>query len=195
MDISRRKSPDFTPYTKSAIIGPGVWFSYHLKSFNIITIEDVDSYLRDIDLLRRKFSCLNCRNHFNEFCNIYPPEREADKDKKDIEGKIRRPEHLARWTVDSHTAANEKKFEWMAETLGTETYSPDEVKYEDVRSFFDSLGDTPCIKDCDKPEVSTKKVSTVTSTKITSPTKKPEHDWNPQGTRKPVIKFLSVSEW
>jgi hypothetical protein len=152
MENRGRKSSKFAAYDQAAVVGPGTWFTYHLKSFNLFTEARVISYLEDIDLLRLKFSCGNCRGHFNEFCEKYPPSEAAERDKADLSRKIR-AENLARWTVDAHTAATENKLNWIAKELGTNAYAPDEVKYEDVRDYFDSLGQEPCVKDCHKTGV------------------------------------------
>lgn len=145
MSSLKNKKVDFTPYKNATRIGSGVWFMNHLKSFMIEKEEDITSLLRDINLLRMYFSCNTCKDHLNEYCKEHPPNPAAEEDIKDYrEGK--RPENLARWLVDAHNNASYQRY-----LTSGNYHRPDDVKYEDVRDFFDTLGQIPCEKDCDKP--------------------------------------------
>lgn len=145
MNSHKTKKTDFTPYKNAVRIGSGVWFVNHLKSFKIEKEEDINSLLRDINLLRLYFSCNTCKDHLNEYCREHPPNPLAEEDIKDYRAG-KRPENLARWLVNAHNNANYQRF-----LASGNYYRPDDVKYEDVRDFFDTLGQIPCERDCDKP--------------------------------------------
>lgn len=175
--------PDFSAYMKATEIGTGCWFMMHLKSFKIITQRDVENLLADIELLRLYFSCAICKEHLNQYCKENPPEEAAEKDIQDIKAK-KRAENLARLIVDLHNRASEHKFHWVSERTGA-LLRPDDYKYEDVREFFDTLGQVPCLKDCDKSELSSKEVKS-TMIKAKSPLKNPQHNWKSESAAKPV---------
>lgn len=145
--MSKSMKPDFTLYKSAARIGSGVWFMNHLKSFHIESQADIESLHRDITLLQVYFSCNTCKDHFNEFCLKYPPIKAMDNDLNDFKNNVR-PEHLARWLVSAHNNASSQRF-----ASSGNGFKPEDIKYEDVREFFDTLGQTPCEKDCDKPLV------------------------------------------
>ena len=183
--FSSKKKPDFSIYMQATKIGSGVWFMLHLKSFNLITRDDVISLKKDIDLLRVKFSCNTCKNHLNEFFKQDPPEIAADDDIKDIEDHIR-PENLARLLVEAHNNASQNKFEWMSQREELK-FSPDPVRYEDVKEFFDNLGQLPCEKDCDKEIFEPKKE--IQSTKInTKPKEDPSLNWKRPTSPSAIVK-------
>jgi hypothetical protein len=155
MTTSMKKGPDFSIYMQATKIGSGVWFMNHLKSFKGLTSEErIKSLKEDIDLLRVYFSCGNCREHLNNFCKLHPPELAMEDDITDFRDNIR-PENLAKWLVDAHNEASKEKFKWMSQREEIK-FSPDIINYEDVRYFFDNLGQMPCEKDCDKLEVTVK---------------------------------------
>ena len=140
MSTFKTKKTDFSIYKNATKIGSGVWFVNHLKSFHIEKEEDIISLFRDISLLQIYFSCNTCKDHLNEFCKKFPPKEVADEDVKDFrEGK--RPENLAKWLVNAHNNASQERF-----LASGANFKPNDVKY-----FFDTLGQTPCEKDCDKP--------------------------------------------
>lgn len=179
MEKLSSKKPDFTPYTGAAGIGRGVWFMNHLKAFNIIDNIDVESVFRDINLTKDKFPCDNCRQHFQNFCKDYPPREAADLDLKDLSVN-KRPENLARWLVDAHNAASQHKFERYPQFYDTK-FRPNDVKYEHVREFFDTLGQQPCTSDCEKPDAF-KEVPTK-ALKISQPVFRPKEgvaEWRPK---------------
>lgn len=187
MEISSRKKTDFAPYTKATEIGRGTWFMNHLKSFNIIDAHDVESCLRDLALLKNKFPCHNCRKHFAEFHDAHPPRVAAEADLKAL-NRGERPEHLARWLVNAHNAANLHKFESYSQFHDTK-FRPDDVKYEQVRDFFDSLGQEPCTGDCDKPDALRDGANSSTSSVkiVPGPTARVEAkvtEWKPKPTPK-----------
>lgn len=143
--MSKAENPDFTLYKNAARIGSGVWFMNHLKSFHIESEADILSLYRDITLLQIYFSCNTCREHLNEYCKLHPPADALSNDLDDFKNN-KRPEYLARWLVDAHNNASYQRFLSLGNNFD---FKP--VKYEDVRNFFDMLGQTPCEKDCDKP--------------------------------------------
>jgi hypothetical protein len=143
----QNKKPDFSRYKEASAIGTGIWFMEHLKTAKANTVEDINNIFSDILLLRAFFSCDVCKAHLNSFCVDHDPTQCRDDDIRDIQDGIR-PENLGRWLVDAHNNATKNKYEKLSQINGV-TFRPDDVKYEDVRDFMDSLGQEPCNKDCD----------------------------------------------
>lgn len=135
---------DFSSYSKPSIIGPGTWYMLHLKASDIDSIEDIISLHGDIDRIRRRFSCENCRDHFNEFSQKYSPTVAMEKDVSDFRRNIK-PEHLAKWIVMAHNGATKQNY-----TKRRVSYRPDDYTYESVRDYFNPSGYKPCYDDdCD----------------------------------------------
>lgn len=74
----------------------GTWYSLHLLGKRAIDLEKKKACLEFINSLREEFFCLNCRNHFNEFCERHPPPNIHNSNSKDF----------FKWTVDAHNNAN-----------------------------------------------------------------------------------------
>ena len=149
------KKIDFSVYTKPSAIGPGVWYFQHLKSFSIEIEDDIRSLYSDIQLIRKRFSCTTCRNHFNEQCEEHDPKIEMESDIKDLKKGIQ-PEHLAKWLVNAHNNATKKKYERYSKSTG-KVFKAEIVPYEQVKEFFTPVmkkGDSivPCEGDCDSDD-------------------------------------------
>ena len=184
------KNADFSAYQRPSTIGSGTWYSAHLMSFNLETEEDIIALYNFIQLLRRKFECITCRDHFNDFAKINDPEIAMKKDVKDLKKK-RTPENLAKWLVDAHNGATKHKFDTLGKKTG-QTFKPTPMSYEKVKSFFvrEELEFTPCENCSDTEEdnfiTSTpKQFNTSMGGSIrVSPRAKPVNNTNPKYTIK-----------
>lgn len=67
---------DLTRYTKVDIIGPGVWFSFHLIAKRG-TRTDLE---RMVDHLRKTFPCEECRSHFTKMSHRHDLDKVKDID-------------------------------------------------------------------------------------------------------------------
>lgn len=138
---------DFITYKKPSSIGPGVWYSLHLMSFNLDDEDDIVALFNFIQLLRRKFECPSCRDHFNDFALKSDPKIAMENDIKDLNRGLT-PEHLAKWLIEAHNGASRHKFAALSERTG-QTFKPTSVSYADVKNFFtrdenESEEITPC---------------------------------------------------
>lgn len=68
------KNAELINYTKAYIIGPGVWYIFHMASIKG-TRTDVE---RLISFIRKYFPCEECRTHFTEMTNSLRIERVPD---------------------------------------------------------------------------------------------------------------------
>ena len=138
-------SYDFTAYNNAAIIGPGVWLSLHLKASELRSSCDINSLFNDIDRIRRRFPCENCREHFNEFCQANDPEGPRRRDLTDLDRGVV-PENLAKWLTDAHNSATRYKFS-SGKVKGR--FRPDLIPYAAVRDHFNPKNIAPCQGDCE----------------------------------------------
>jgi len=79
---------------KPEYIGPGVWWSLHTLAADATTPEKRAFLMNYIEIIKTKFTCDKCRNHFILFCNT-----------NDI-SMIKTNEGLFKWTYDCHENAN-----------------------------------------------------------------------------------------
>ncbi len=142
---------DFSSYGNPGVIGPGVWYLEHMKCENIESEFDIQSIGRDIELIRKNFSCSSCRVHFNEYCDENDPNIAMEKDIRDLK-KGKKPEHLAKWFVEAHNNATKKRYERYTQTSGSRVFKAPVASYEDVSNYFTPIspkGDLKPCEDCD----------------------------------------------
>jgi len=61
-----------------SFIGPGVWYMLHSIASDP---KEKDLLLSLINYIRKNFICLECREHFEQFCKKYPPEIYINSDR------------------------------------------------------------------------------------------------------------------
>ncbi len=76
--------------------GSGTWYSLHLHGKSATDVESKKACSHFVKILREEFFCLNCRNHFNDYCLRYPLPNIYNSGPKDF----------FYWTVDAHNNAN-----------------------------------------------------------------------------------------
>ena len=59
-------------FSNPAIIGPGVWYSIHLKAKHATTFEKKQEFVEYMEQLSREFPCMECRNHIKEYLDNNP---------------------------------------------------------------------------------------------------------------------------
>lgn len=88
----------------SKVIGPGVWFTIHLKAYNVNTVYDYREFIRYLHTLSYTFPCEDCRVHFKRYLSMNPPENEWGRTYK-ISDKVT-CNGLFLWTVIFHNEVN-----------------------------------------------------------------------------------------
>lgn len=88
----------------SEILGPGIWFTIHLKAFMIKDVFDYKDFIKYLYLLSFTFPCDNCKGHFKTYLLQYPPENEYGKNYK-ISDNIT-CNGLFYWTIVFHNSVN-----------------------------------------------------------------------------------------
>lgn len=108
--------------------GPGEWSSLHRNAAYAKTKEDVSHVLWAIQILKEHFFCLDCRAHFTENFEKFPPPIHNNNDA------------LFNWTVEMHNKVNRRN--------GKPEVSPMEAikYYRATPGSNDSL--SICKKDC-----------------------------------------------
>lgn len=120
-----------TNLANPAVVGPGVWFSIHLKAKNATTHRRKEDFIEYMNMLSEEFPCIKCRKHIqaylkeNSFDNFY---NMTDEDDEDI--------GLFKWTWIFHNTVNNR--------LG-KPY----IDWETAWSMYDE-GDMICSQECDE---------------------------------------------
>lgn len=88
-------------FSNPAVIGPGVWYSIHLKSKHATTFEKKQEFVEYMKQLSEEFPCMNCRTHITEYLNNNPFDtffQMVDNEENDI--------GLFKWGWIFHNAVN-----------------------------------------------------------------------------------------
>lgn len=104
--------------------GPGVWWSLHASAVHAKTPAQLSAVYELINTIRNHFFCLDCRQHFRENSDAFPP-----------------PKHnnhyaLFNWTVEMHNKVNRRN--------GKREYSPSEV----LKKYINENGESAFCSDC-----------------------------------------------
>lgn len=58
--------------TNPKYVGPGVWYSIHLKAYEAVDDDSIEDFIEYMNLLALKFPCKNCRQHIKEYIETHP---------------------------------------------------------------------------------------------------------------------------
>jgi hypothetical protein len=87
--------------TDPKYIGPGVWYSIHLKAYEAVNDNKIESFIDYMYLLAEKFPCSKCRTHINAYIDSHPFE-----DLRYLENSNKRNVGMFKWSWLFHNAVN-----------------------------------------------------------------------------------------
>jgi len=129
-----KEEPDISRLSNPTIVGPGVWFSIHLKARDAVTPDKKKQFIEYIQQLSEEFPCLKCRTHIQEYLSTNPFDdfyTIVNEDGIDI--------GLFKWSWIFHNTVNTR--------LG-KPYMEWETAWSSYNNTDD--GDMICSQECDK---------------------------------------------
>lgn len=90
-----------TNLTDPKYIGPGAWYTIHLKAYEATDDKRIDEFIDYMYLLAQKFPCKKCRKHINAYIESHPFE-----DLVKLKNKEGRRIGMFKWSWLFHNAVN-----------------------------------------------------------------------------------------
>ena len=90
-------------FTDPEVVGPGTWFSIHLKAKHITNYEDIENFIKYMVLISETFPCKKCRKHIKEYIRTHPFE-----DLKQMENEDGEKTGMFKWAWMFHNTVNDR---------------------------------------------------------------------------------------
>lgn len=116
-------------FANPAAVGKGCWYMLYVLVSEIKTFEDREHVKYAVECLQRRFHCLKCRRHFDEYCQAHPLNDVLYADD---------PKEIFNWVYKANSAANTNAGKYMQPLDDFHTFF-----YEDVICDHNCGGTSP----------------------------------------------------